>query len=142
MVQTWRTFVSPKGSRVFFRVVGHALENVIYGNMDVGIAIRLQSEFDVVERVHGKFVGFHYWHHAPTYDTAYRASWMAWLEQKKGTLKETHFLTKSRIVRMGLAVANIAYSHTTFVVHAEEPSYVEQRRRFMPDAPIPSASKV
>ena len=133
----WDHFTSAKGTQVFFRVDGASLENVIYGHMDISVAVRLQAEFDVVERAHGRFVGFHYWLHAPSYDSDYRALWIKWLGEKKGTLEETHFLTRSRMVRMGLAVANIAYSRIEFVTHTDEATYLAARERHMSFAAIP-----
>lgn len=135
----WQTFSSAGGATCFFRVEGRALENVIVGHMDAPVAERLMHEFDLVERAHGTFVGFHSWLQAPTYSTEYRGLWMKWLADKNqsGSLTETHFLTASRIVRMGLTVANIAYPKIRFGIHETEPSYLAARRVFMTDATTP-----
>ena len=135
----WQSFSSAGGATVFFRVEGKALENVIVGHMDAPVAERLMHEFDLVEQAHGSFVGFHSWLNAPTYSTEYRGLWMKWLADKNtsGALKETHFLTSSRIVRMGLTVANIAYPKIRFGIHETEPSYLAARRVFMTDAVTP-----
>ncbi len=134
----WERFVSPRGTTVFNRTDGNCLENVIWGHMDVAIATRLKTEFNALRSAHGEFRGFHYWAHAPNYDSDFRQSWMEWLAQQNGALKETHFLTTSRLVKMGLSVANIAYAQIKFGVHGEEASYVEARDPFMSRVSIPS----
>ncbi|MEO6950556.1 MAG: hypothetical protein ABI321_01985 [Polyangia bacterium] len=133
----WRSFTSPAGTHVYFRVEGACLENIIVGNHDAACARALQREYDIVEARHQQFVGFHYWMHAPTYDTESRVLWMNWLRTKNGTLKETHFAARSRIVKMGLAVANLAYSNTTFVVHGDDASYLAARKKHMSDLAFP-----
>ncbi|APR85698.1 Hypothetical protein A7982_11047 [Minicystis rosea] len=120
-----------------FRTEGNCLENVIWGHMDAPIAVRLQREFDALRRAHGEFRGFHHWANAPSYDTDYRQSWMDWLSDQNGALVETHFLTSSRIVKMGLSVANIAYSQIRFGVHENEESYLRARAPYMTRAIIP-----
>ena len=59
-------------------------------------------------------------------------------KNKTGALKETHFLTSSRIVRMGLTVANIAYPKIRFGIHEQAPAYLAARRTFMADATSPA----
>lgn len=135
----WQTFTVSSTS-VWFRVQGSALENVIVGHMDAPVAERLMHEFDLVEAAHGSFVGFHSWLEAPTYSTEFRGLWMKWLAEKNktGALKETHFLTSSRIVRMGLTVANIAYPKIRFGIHEHTADYVAARGAFMTSATPPS----
>jgi hypothetical protein len=135
---TWTRVESPSGAKVFFRVERNSLENVIVGHMDLDVALRLQREFDRVREAHGTFRGFHYWSHAPSYDTDYRRSWVEWLTRQNGALVETHFLTSSRLVRMGLAVANIAYPRIQFVVHRHESTYAIARRPYMSDVEMPT----
>src|SRR5262245_32808307 len=90
-----------------------------------------QQELDALRRAHGEFRGFHYWANAPSYDSDYRQLWMEWLKRQNGALKETHFLTTSPLVKMGLSVANIAYSQIRFGVHGDEASYLDARRPYM-----------
>ncbi|MEZ4222114.1 MAG: hypothetical protein R3B13_14360 [Polyangiaceae bacterium] len=134
----WNYFRTPIGTRVFYRVEGYCLEDVIFGHMDPPIAVRLQAEFNAIEREHGKFAGFHQWLDAPTYDSHYRTLWTNWLGSKRDTLVEAHFLTASRMVRMGLSVANIAYPRIRFGVHAKLEDYLTARRRLMSDCALPT----
>lgn len=134
----WERFTSPRGTVVFFRTESNCLENVIWGHMDLPVATRLQAEFDALRRAHGEFRGFHYWPHAPSYDSDYRHSWMEWLGKQNGALKETHFFTSSRLVKMGLSVANIAYSQIRFGVHDAADSYLAARQPYMSRVAIPS----
>lgn len=134
----WQTFSSGP-TRVAFRIEGNALENVIVGHMDGPVAARLIHEFDGIVAVHGSCIGLHWWWDAPTYTSEYRALWMDWLarQSREGLPLETHFFTSSRIVRMGLAVANVAYAKIRFGIYDNEADYIALRRRFMKDAAPP-----
>jgi hypothetical protein len=134
---TWERFVSPRGAIVFLRVEGNCLEDMVWGHMDVNVALRIQQELDVLRHAHGVSRGFHHWANAPTYDTDYRQSWMDWLERQKGNLLEAHFVTQSKFVKLGLSVANMAYSRIKFRVHSEESTYLEARKPYMSDVPMP-----
>jgi hypothetical protein len=134
----WERFTTPRGTVVFFRTQQNCLENVIWGHMDTASAVRLQQEFDALREKFGDFRGFHHWANVPNYDTECRVSWVNWLRRQSGALKETHFLTRSPLVRMGLSVANIAFSEIKFVVHSDESAYVEARRPFMSRIAIPT----
>jgi hypothetical protein len=122
-------------TRVWWRTHGHAAESVMVGNMSLEAAQHLQGQLDALIGMSPDVVGFHDWFDAPTYDTVSRISWQKWLSGKK--FAGAHFLTSSRLMRMGIIVANLAYPGVRFAVHATRAEYEVARSAFLPPARRP-----
>jgi len=119
------------GARVWWRSRGEAAENVVVGHMTKPLAEYLQKRFDALIAAHGGTVAFQDWFDAPTYDPEFRSSWQRWLARQR-RIRAVHCLTNSRLVRMGLAVANLAYPSVGFLTYTRRADYVPERNRHLP----------
>lgn len=132
---TWQT-IELHSARAWRRQEGAALELVVEGHMELALANWAQPIFDRCVRDRGVVVVFHDWLLAPTYDAAYRESWQRWLSQRR-SLRQVHFLTRSTLLRMGIATANLSFPGLPFVLHTDMVSYSTQRAAHMSPASPP-----
>lgn len=121
---------------VWWRTHGSALENVVRGHMELELAEYLQAQFDALLAQQGEVTAFHDWSEAPSYASQYRASWQSWL-RKQTRVRHVHFFVRSTILKMGVTVANLAYTRTNFVVHSKRADYERARLEHMPYAAPP-----
>ena len=99
------------------------------GNMTVEAARYLQSKIDVLIASHQDVVGFHDWWDVPTYDSAARVAWQTWLTRAQ--FAGAHFLSRSRLLQMGIIVANLAYPRVRFAVYSQRFAYDRARAALM-----------
>jgi hypothetical protein len=123
-------------TRVWWRSEGGVAETVIVGNMVRAAAEYLSGKFDRLMAEQGYAIGFHDWMDAPTYESASRALWQKWLASKQN-IRSVSILTTSRIMRMGIAVANLAYPTVKFKVYSDRQEYERARAKLMRSVPRP-----
>lgn len=124
------------GASAWTRAEPGAFENVVRGHMTEALALYLQDRVDEALRPDTPLHVFHDWLEAPTYDSSYRSSWMAWLKERSGIASVT-FLADSKMLWMGIKVANIAYPAVDFHIFRQRPEYRVARSRFMADVGDP-----
>jgi hypothetical protein len=90
---------SPRRGIVLQRFEGYAclpMADAIIERLDAEIA------------THGTILVFDDWEEATGYDSAVRLKLTEWTRQHSGQVLETHVLLRSKLIAMGMAVANLA----------------------------------
>ncbi|GAB4198691.1 MAG: hypothetical protein OHK0013_08190 [Sandaracinaceae bacterium] len=87
---------------VLQRFRGHAMPP-----MADAIAERLEREL----ARHGRIVVFDDWEEATGYESEVRIKLTAWTQRYLDRIPETHILVRSRLVAMGISVANLALAN-------------------------------
>jgi hypothetical protein len=77
------------------------------GHIDGAIAAHFIEAGNAVIQRDGKLAGFHDWAEVNTYDSAARSRLTSWGHDVRASVREVHFLTASKILSMGIAVASI-----------------------------------
>ncbi|MDC3952901.1 hypothetical protein [Polyangium jinanense] len=121
--ESWKTdawellMTSPAHGVFFTRVSGHA---------DLDCALHVMRAFDRLAALTlGDIEVFHDWEHVTGYDSIVRQEFVRWAQEhpKQG---EAHILVKSRIVAMGVSVANVALGGR-LKAYADRPKFERAR---------------
>lgn len=121
--ESWKTgawdllMTSPAHGVFFTRVSGHA---------DLDCALHVMRAFDRLAALTlGDLEVFHDWEHVTGYDSIVRQEFVRWAQEhpKQG---DAHILVKSRLVAMGVSVANVALGGR-LKVYADRPKFERAR---------------
>jgi hypothetical protein len=81
----------------------------LWGHLDGAITDRLleltEQRLATTER---RVVGFHDWSELESYETSARLRMTSWVLERRDRCEAIHILSRSRLVSMGVAVANMA----------------------------------
>lgn len=123
--------------RLWIRSSGTAIEAVVDGYLDLALNAAYMHAFDEAMSDFPRRVGFHDWEHLHGYDPRAREAWQRWLPPRGDTLDEVTFLTRRRLIRMGIVVANLAYPRIQFRVCTSLAEYLQRSDRWLPRTPRP-----
>lgn len=127
----WELLAQTGQGRVWYREEQKTAEVLCTGHMDTLSVPLITQRFDRLLDAHGRGGAFFDWEDATSYDPGVRRSWMAWLEARGSRVESIHFLTRSRLISMGIQVANLAWLRGKFEVHASRASYLTARGRLL-----------
>ncbi len=120
----------PKPGLVFCECIGH---------IDDVLARGLRGFGDRVMDRDGRTAFFHDWDACSGYDTSSRSFLTSWSVERRATIRSVVVLTRSKIVSMGVAAANLATSVVGLTMKAHT-SRTEFEMRFLADAEASSLS--
>ncbi|MBL8722374.1 MAG: hypothetical protein JNL79_40710 [Myxococcales bacterium] len=126
--------------RLWIRSSGPAIEAVVEGYLDVTLNDAYIRAFDEAMDAFPRRVGFHDWERLHGYDPRAREAWQRWLPMRGDNLDEVTFLTRLRLVRMGIVVANLAYPRIQFRVCTSLAEYLGRSDRWLPRVARPYES--
>lgn len=132
----FRFWQFPSG-RLWIRSSGPAIEAVVEGFLDMALNAAYISAFDEAMDALPRRAGFHDWEHLDGYDPRAREAWQRWLPIRGDCVDEVTFLTRRRLVHMGIVVANLAYPRVQFRVCTSLPEYLQLSDRWLPRARRP-----
>ncbi|MEO0325147.1 MAG: hypothetical protein AAF447_19465 [Myxococcota bacterium] len=99
------------------------------GRLSLEVARRI-LEFTEGRRTPG-LAAFHDWWGVESYDTKARYLLTKWVVTNRQAIREAHVLSRSRLVRMGVSVANISVAGIG-VLHDGHESFAEALRKASP----------
>jgi hypothetical protein len=91
--------------------------SVVHGYLSLAMARRWIDVLDRQFRWGARFDTFHDWDAMDGYDSSARQALTSWVVGSLGNIRSAHFLVRDRIVRMGVASANVATSFAGLRMH-------------------------
>jgi len=111
----WRLLGATERNQIWVRTQGPFLETIARGWLDLEPSQGIGAVGDRLIREFGFCDGFHDWWDVTGYDHAVRSWWEGWLQTvPRGGIRGATFLVRSRIVSMGLTLANLKYRDISF----------------------------
>ncbi len=110
-----------------------AIEGRVDGILTLEVALFLQGCWDRARaRQKGLLVTFLDWSKVSSYTTDARVAWGRFVMERGRDLGTVHFYTKDRLLRMSISVVKMAFPSASFVVHAAQVTYLQQKEQFFP----------
>lgn len=128
--QLWRT---DKGTLSLAWTEGGALHIVVEGHGDRRFApIATRRKDAIVSRTEVRLF-YDFWR-MPTYDSELRTDWTSWLVRHRARVVEIHVVARSKLVAMGVSVANLALGGIIKTYPAKEGPFAKAMREAGIDA--------
>jgi len=130
------SYTTERGTLVLRRPAPHVVLLIANGHGDKEMAVPILALRDVIVREAGKIAVFDDFEKATSYDSELRVKLTEWSRRNSEAMTAHHILTTSKIVAMGVAVANLALG-ATIKAHTKRPAF-EEALRLEIDARPPS----
>jgi hypothetical protein len=103
------------------------------GHLTIELAANLMSDTNRRLAHYSPIYIFNDWWEMKSYDTKARMELTAWAQRIRPRLLGVHLLVRSKLVAMGVSVANIALG-SFLLAHAERPDFEAALKRAMSEA--------
>jgi hypothetical protein len=130
--QSWRPIRIIDRCQCWARTEGIWVETLMRGRVDLEMVKGMTAVFDETIAERGACGAFHDWWDVSGYDSACRLWWEGWLAAvPRAVIRDATVLARSRLVRMGITLANLKYPHITFRTFGDRAAYDRLRDREM-----------
>jgi hypothetical protein len=100
-------WTTERGELTTWSLAGGIYATRAQGHIDVELVSKMVAAGDEVVREHGTLIGVHDWEGVTTYESVARKKLTDWGYAIRADVERVHFLTGSKLMRMGIAVASL-----------------------------------
>lgn len=122
------SYTTDHGKVILRRPAAHVVLLIAEGHGSKDMAVPILGLRDQIVREAGKIAVFDDFENASSYDSELRVKMTEWSRKNAKAMTAHHILTTSKIVAMGVAVANLALG-ATIKAHTKRATFEEALRR-------------